>query len=362
MTRVLILIKSLNFGGAERLLVNASRYLDRSRFEYEVAYLMPNTDALVTELEDAGLRVTCLGGSRGVGWIGKLKKLVSARRIDIVHVHSPYVAIGTRLAFRGTAPPLIVYTEHNTWPAYRRLTRWGNAATFGMNDYVFAVSEQVRASIKRASFPPAETLYHGIDPEQIQVTPDGVRSELGIPANAPVVGTVGNFRINKGHIYAVRAISRVREQLPNVRLVLVGMGPREAHLRREVARLGLKESVVFTGPRADAPRVASAFDLFVVPSYEEGLSIALVEAMTLGKASVVTRVGGLPEVVHDGSEGLIVPARDPDELARGILKLLIDDGLRERMGEAAKRRAAAFHIDKAVRRMEDVYEKLLAES
>lgn len=360
MTRVLLLIKALDRGGAERLLVSAARYLDRSKFDYEIAYLMPGADAFVGDLEAAGLGVTCLGGSRGVGWIRKLNRLVASSEIDILHVHSPYAAIGARLGLRGSRRPLIVYTEHNTWSTYRALTRWGNGATYSLNDYVFTVSEEVRASIRGRVR--SETLYHGIAPEQVQVAPNGVRAELGIPSDAPVVGTVGNFRIYKGHIYAIRAISRVREQLPDVKLVLVGMGPREVHLRREVDRLGLGDCVVFTGPRADAPRVASAFDVFVVPSYEEGLSIALIEAMSLGKASVVTRVGGLPEVIRDGEEGLIVPARDPEELARGILKLLIDEGLREQMGEAATRRAKKFHIQSAVRRMEEVYESLLEDS
>lgn len=368
MTRVLLLIKTLDRGGAERLLLNASRYLDRENFEYEVAYLIPDAAALAEGLREVGLPTTCLYGASGLMWVKRLRDLVRRRQFDIVHIHSPYVAVLARLALAGSSHHRLVYTEHNLWDSYRTLTRLGNAITFQLNDHVFTVSDHVRESVRLTrvlpgrKFPQLETLYHGIDPEEIPEAPDGVRGEFGIPEDAPLIGTVGSLTPKKGHSYLIKALGIVRKMIPEVRLVLVGSGPEGAALRREVRYQRLDGAVVFTGARADAVRIASAFDVFVLSSLHEGLSIALVEAMSLGKASVVTDVGGVPEVINDGSEGIVVPPKHPRLLALGIVKLLRNRDLRERMGEAAKLRAADFDIRKSVSRMEHVYHELTAHS
>ncbi len=363
-SRVLVLIKGLGRGGAEQLLVSGARHLDRERFDYEIAYLLPHKDALVGELRAAGLPVTCLDGARGVGWIGRLRSHVRRRGIDLIHVHSPLAAIGTRLAF-GPRGPRLVYTEHNIWARYHRATYIGNLATFFRNDHVFAVAEHVRASIRYPSalsflpMPPTETLYQGIDMDQLSVEPDGVRSELDIDDDAPVVGTVANFKTHKAHDVLLRAAVEVRAEIPNVRFVLVGTGPLEEEIRRKVEASGLAETVVFAGFRDDAPRVASAFDVFALPSNYEGLSIALLESMALGKPVVVTAVGGLPEVIQDEVSGLLVPPGASGPLAGNIVRLLRDPALRARLGDAARRRAAEFDIRRAVRRTEAVYEAML---
>ena len=365
MKRILLLIKGLGKGGAEQLLVSALRYADRSRFHYDVAYLLPWKDDLVPELEDMGIRVHCLDGARGVGWVGRLPALVGRRGIGLVHAHSPYPAIGARLGLRGRGR--LVYTEHNVWERYHRATYWGNVLTFPRNHHVFAVSEQVRTSIqypgplRALRMPPVETLYHGPDPATLALASavDGVREELGIPEGVPVVGTVAHLKPHKGHQHLLRAAAEVRRARPDARFVLVGRGPLESELRQLTSRLGLDGSVVLTGFRDDALRIASAFDLFVLPSEHEGLPIALLEAMAIGKPVVVTRVGGNAEVVEDGVNGLVVPPENPPALAGAITLLLRDPPLRERLGEAARRRAADFDIRTAIRRMEEVYEEML---
>jgi glycosyltransferase involved in cell wall biosynthesis len=362
---VLVLIKGLGRGGAEQLLVSGVPYLDRQRHGYQFAYLLPWKDSLVPDLERAGLPVHCLDGASGAGWAGRLRALLRHERIDLVHAHSPVAAAAARLvAGRRTR---IVYTEHNVWSRYHRATRAANLATFPRNDHVFAVSEMVRASIRYPAsmrllpMPPLETLHHGLDPATAAAwNGDGVREELGIPAGAPVIGSIANFKVAKDHATLLRATARVRQAVPGVRLLLVGQGPLEAETRRLAVELGVDESVVFAGFRTDARRLAASFDVFTLSSTYEGLPIALVEAMALGRPAVVTAVGGTPEVVTDGVDGLLVPSRDPAALADGLLRLLDDPALRERIGAAARLRAAAFDIRTAVARMEQVYDGLLA--
>jgi glycosyltransferase involved in cell wall biosynthesis len=368
MKRVLVLIKGLGKGGAEQLLVNGAPYLDTSRFDYEFAYILPWKDAFAEDLRANGFTVRCLGDGRGPGWVGELRKLVKKQKIDLIHAHLPYTGVGSRLAVSLGRRPRLVYTEHNVWGSYRRPTYWGNLLTFRRNDFVFAVSESVRTSMRYPfplrflGMPRIETVYHGPDRATIPTWShsDGIRRELGIPENALVVGTVANFKPKKGYRFLVEAAVEVRRVVPDVRFVLVGHGPDEPMIRQQARDLGLDRTIVFAGYRDDAPRVTATFDVFALPSLFEGLSIALVEAMALGKASVVTEAGGIPEVIEDGKHGIVVPIGRPREFAHALITLLQDADLRHRMGEAAQRRAADFDIRNAVRRVEDVYEELLA--
>jgi glycosyltransferase involved in cell wall biosynthesis len=364
MNRVLLLIKGLGRGGAEQLLANAIPYHDETRFEYEVAYLLPWKDALAGEIEAAGVPVTCLEGHNGVAWASRLRSLVRDRDIDIVHSHSPVAASVARVVVSG--PVRHVYTEHNVWERYRSATRWANAATFGRNAHVFAVSNHVRDSVaypfvlRRRSLPTIETLYHGIDQRDVARwrSIDGVRAEFDIAADAPIVGTVANFKAHKRLDRLIAAAELVRRRVPDVRFVVVGQGPLEHDVRQLASDRGLAGTMVFTGFRADAQRIAAAFDVFALSSEHEGLSIAVIEALALGRPAVVTDVGGLPEVVRDGREGFVVPSDDPAALADRLVTLIDDDVMRARMGQAGAIRAKDFDIRSAVRRMEQVYKEV----
>lgn len=366
MKGILHLIKGLGRGGAEQLLASAAPYMDPARFEHHVAYLIPHKNLLVPDLLEAGMAVHCLGGGRRGAWVGRLRTLVRDHEIALVHSHSPYMAVGCRLGLGRRVRH--VHTEHNVWESYHPATRWGNMLTFPRNDHVFAVSEHVRTSVRypRAlrflRLPTLETLYHGLDPAALSRWGDsnGIRSELGLPPETPLFGTVANFRPQKGHRDLVRAAAHVREAIPEARLLLVGQGPAEADVRQQVRDLGLEDTVLFLGQRDDAPRVAGSLDVFVLPSLFEGLAIALIEAMALGRAAVVTGVGGLGEVVRHGENGLVVPPGEPRALADAIVTLLRDGSLRRRLGEGARHRAADFDIRRAVKRVLEVYEELLA--
>jgi glycosyltransferase involved in cell wall biosynthesis len=366
MNGILHLIKGLGRGGAEQLLASAAPYVDATRFEQHVGYLIPHKNLLVPDLIESGVAVHCLGGGRKGAWVGRLRKLVREHRIDLVHCHSPYVAAGCRLALRGRVRH--VHTEHNVWDSYHPATRWANMLTFPRNDHVIAVSEHVRESIRYPlglrflRLPPVETLFHGLDHAALSRwgSPDGIREELGLPPEAPLFGTVANFRPQKGHRDLVSAAVLVREAIPKARLLLVGQGPAEADVRRQVRDLGLEDTVLFLGQRDDAPRVAGSLDVFVLASLYEGLAIALIEAMALGRAAVVTGVGGLGEVIRHGENGLVVPPGQPKALAEAIVMLLRDGTLRARLGLEARRRAGDFDIRTAVGRMQQVYEELLA--
>jgi glycosyltransferase involved in cell wall biosynthesis len=357
-----MLTKGLGRGGTERLLVDAVRHLDPARYRVEVAYLLPWKDALVDEIRRVGVPVHCLDAPRptSVAWLGRLRQLVRDHDIAIVHTHMPSPAVAARLAL-GPHRPAIVHTEHNLWGRYRPLTRWANRLTYRRNRAVIAVSDGVAESIR--SRVPVEVVLHGVEADRARdasTARSAARDKLGLGADEPVIGTVGNLTAKKDHANLLRAVGLVRAEVPTVRVVLVGSGPLEANLRRLVAALGLEAAVVFAGSRDDVPDVLPAFDVFTLSSRFEGLPIALLEAMSTGLACVATTVGGIPEVLTDGADGLLVPPEDPDRLAAALGALLGDARRRVELGRRAAQRAADFDVSGAVRQIERVYDEALA--
>lgn len=353
-----MLTKGLGRGGTERLIVGAARHLDRSQFELDVAYLLPWKDAFVEDVVATGTRVHCLDAPRptSLAWVGRLRRLVRSRDIDIVHTHMPLPAALARLALPGHRPAF-VHTEHNIWSRYRLPTRWANAGTYRRNARAIAVSDGVAASI-RASVP-VDVIVHGADPTLTVSGPSAradARTRLGLDPAVPVIGSVGNFTAKKDQVTLLRAVA----SLPpadggEAVVVLVGLGPLEGDLRARATELGIADRVLFTGSRDDVHELLPAFDVFALSSRFEGLPIALLEAMATGIVPVVTRVGGIPEVVSDGHDGLLVPPGDPETLSVAITTLLGDDDLRARLGDRARTRARDFDLVHAVRRTEDVY-------
>jgi glycosyltransferase involved in cell wall biosynthesis len=359
---VLMLTKGLGRGGTERLLHGTVRHLDRARFRVEVAYLLPWKDAFVADIEAECVPVHCLEAPRpaSLGWVRRLRRLVNDRNIDLVHTHMPLTAAAARLALPGDTP-MFVHTEHNLWDRYRRPTRWANRLTYGRNAAVIAVSDGVARSI-RSRRAPVEVVTHGADLGGVRrgaAARAEARRELGLADGDVVVGTVGNFTAKKDQATLLRAMAVLGRDRPAIRLVLVGSGPLEAELTHQAADLGLAGRAAFVGSRHDVPELLPAFDVFALSSRFEGLPIALLEAMAAGLACVATSVGGIPEVITDGRDGLLVEPGDPDALAIALGKALSDDRLRAELGWRAAERSADFQLWAAVRHIERIYLRAL---
>jgi glycosyltransferase involved in cell wall biosynthesis len=367
--RLLWVTKGLGRGGAEQLLVTLAGAMDRADTEIRIAYVLPHKDALVPALADAGIVSHCLGDGRfgQLTWPLRLRRLLHDYRPDVVHTHSPLPAAAARLlADRRTTA--LVHTEHNVWQRYRRATRWSNAATYGRNAQIFAVSQGVADSIApglltRRCLPPVEVLIHGIDVGAAhvgEVAKQTARARLGLAADAFIVGTVANFTPKKDQDTLLRALALLRRDLPAAQLVLVGGGPREGHLRDVARQLGIAGVVHFAGIRNDVPELLPAFDVFALSSKHEGLSIALIEAMASGVPPVVTAVGGVPEVISHQRNGLLVRSGDAHAFAEQLHRLASDDVLRNRLAVAARDRAAGFGIGPAADRLDECYAALSA--
>jgi glycosyltransferase involved in cell wall biosynthesis len=359
------LAKGLGRGGAEQLLVSCAAHLDTSRYELDVAYLLPWKDALVPQLEAHGATVHCLGQTSGrdLRWVGRLERLLRTRDYDLVHTHMPVPAAAARL-LRPGRKPAFVHTEHNVWSRYHRATYWANALTYWRNQAVIAVSDAVGASIEQRWLRrgvSAEVMHHGIEiTDAVCGAADRARARvtLGLPADAFAVGTVGNLTPKKDHRTLLDACASALSDVPNLRLVVIGSGPLEADLHSYVNERGLADVVLLAGSRGDVPDLLPAFDIFAMSSRYEGLPIALMEAMAAGLPSVLTAVGGIPEMVTNGVEGLLVPAGHSADMAAGITRLARDGQFRAEMAAAAQERGRTFDIRNATKRIWAIYDNV----
>jgi glycosyltransferase involved in cell wall biosynthesis len=292
----------------------------------------------------------------------RLRRL-SGRGFDIVHTHSPAVAAALRPVVRSTRRrPALVHTEHNLWSSFGRITRAANRATLPLDDLHLAVSDEVRESMSPRAQSRTRVVVHGVPVDDLNGRRGeraARRSALGLIDDDIVVTTVANMRWTKDYPSLLRAAVAVTALHPKVRFLAAGQGPLENDVRAEVERLGLGDRFRVLGYVDDAAAVLSASDVFVLASQVEGLPIALLEAMAMGLPVVATRVGGTPQVVTDGVEGLLVPPGRPDELATAIASLVDDAPRRQSMSAAAAERAHDFGIERAARQLEALYAEIL---
>jgi glycosyltransferase involved in cell wall biosynthesis len=190
-----------------------------------------------------------------------------------------------------------------------------------------------------------------------------LRPELGVPPGVPLIGAVGRLWVEKGYDDLIAAVALARSRVPDLRCVILGDGPQEAHLRSVIAERGLEAHVLLPGRRRDVADVIRCLDVAVLSSRREGSPLAMLEYMAAGAPIVATAVGGVPELVHDGEHGVLVPPSDPSALAAAIVRLVADPALARRLGDAARaRQRERYDLDVVVGRLQDLYLELYAAS
>jgi glycosyltransferase involved in cell wall biosynthesis len=339
----------LNVGGLEKLLVEFARHADRAHFDLHFVSLTTR-GTLADELERQGWPVTALEEPGGLqpGLVLRLARLFRRARVDVVHTHDERPLLYGAAAARLARVPRVVHTRHgqkarNT----RRQVVLFRLAT-SLADRVACVSDDAAAL----------TVGEGVARRRVRTVRNGIDltrfAYTGPAPDGPVV-TVARLSPEKDVATLVRAAALAVRELPSFRLEVAGDGVCMPALRQLTAEMGLGGHVRFHGEVRDIPALLGRARLFVLPSVEEGISLTLLEAMARGLPVVATRIGGNPEVVADGETGLIIPARDPDVMARAMLRLLGDVEESRRMGRSGRRRVET-HFD--VRRMVADYEAL----
>ena len=261
--------------------------------------------------------------------------------------------------------PAVVYTEHSLWEKTAAPVRYLNRLGIGRDQALVAVSSAAHDALPEALGPRAEVVVHGVHLsrsaemlERRQQVRAEVRAELGVGPDELVVLTVANLRAEKGYDVLLDAARLVGDRGAPIHFAAVGRGPLRDELHARQRELGLEASFTFLGQRADVLRLLAGADVFVLASRHEGLPVALMEATSIGLAIVASRVGGVPGVLTDEVDALLVPPGQPELLAGAVERLAGDTALRQRLGTAARSRAAMFDITSTSRRMEEIYRKV----
>lgn len=371
--RILQIIDSFSYGGAERLLATLNGVAPAVGLDMTVASLSPFTEertASLPVLDAAGLQPSFVGVRKLLDpkGIPLLTKAIKASGCEVVHAHLGTSATLVPIAARIAGVPCISTLHHLPKPKTGkgdRLKSWLCIRSAERGHSLVFVSDAARHAaegIYGPARPSWRTLHNGVDISAFSPVAGGVPeplpADIDVPAGAPVVSIVAAVREPKGHEYAFTAWETVRQKVPGATLLVVGDGP---HLPTLRARAGA--GIVFTGAREDVPAILRGSTLALLPSLTEALPTSLIEAAASGLAVVATTVGGTPEVVEHGETGILVEPRDADGLAAGLIDLLIDSGRRERYGSAGRRLAEdRFDLRRWAGRLADLYSEAATKS
>ena len=364
--RVLFVIGTLDIGGTELQLVGLATRLGRVRFTARVCCL-EHEGPLARDLREAGVPVDEVP-FRGLSVLrspmavlrrfGELVALMRKVQPTIVQTFLPHANTVRALAARLARVPIVL-------TGLRGLD--GTLAVGGrlaarLADAVLANAEAVRDHAVRGQGMPAAKLRvirNGLDLDTFQ---EAARPPAPDLPSGRLVVTVANPNRFKtpGLLILVESATSVLTEIPAARFVLVGDGPCRPAVLEAVRARGLADRFICLGARTDVPAILACCEVMVLPSLQEGLPNAVLEAMAAGKAVVASRVGGIPELVLDGETGLLVPAGDSAALASAISSLLADPARAARMGQAGRARVQAlFSLDRMIRETEALYDELL---
>jgi L-malate glycosyltransferase len=288
----------------------------------------------------------------------RLRRVMRAQRIDVLHAHTAHAAALGAIATYGTQVPLVVARRVD----FPLRDNFGTRLKYGRAAAVIAISHAVAAVLARST----------LSPDRVVVVPDAtdihrtvvpasaeVLHSVGVAPGVPLVVQVSQLVGHKDPVNFVRAVDVARRQVPQLRALLVGEGSLRPDVEQTIASLGLEQTLTLTGYRRDADELLAAATVVCLSSKEEGMGSVLLDALLFGKPIVATRAGGIPEIVEHGVTGMLVSIRDADALGNAIARLIVDRPLAQRLADAARARAPEFSVERMAERTLAVYARVL---
>ncbi|HXW13692.1 MAG TPA: glycosyltransferase family 4 protein [Terriglobia bacterium] len=366
--KVLQLISSGGYYGAENMLLNLIGSSPQTISENLLAVFYnrhaPNLELYERAIARGVTAKTVHCGGR-FDWRGvqAIRQIVRAHRIDVVHTHGYKADLYGYLAARREGRP-VVATCHNWLAGGTKLAFYNflDRIVLRRFDALGAVSDVIAE--KLVSF--------GVQRERIRVIANGIdirafasaSAATPDPTRAPgehILGIIGRLDLQKGFEYLLRAVANLRSSFPGLSLLIVGEGPDRGKIEELVSHHGLTGHVMMTGRQTDMPKIYNSFDIFVLPSLNEGLPMTLLEAMAAGKAIIATRVGAVPQVVTDGVTGLLVEPGDVTSLKGAISQLLYDPDRCRQLGRNAQAHVMEHYSAAAMaQKYHEMYAQVLA--
>ena len=357
--RILHTESSLGWGGQENRTLN--EMISMRERGHELAVVSRPGARLIDRAKEAGFPTFAVDmrGAVDLPNLLRLRSVIKSFRPDIVNTHSgrdtQLAGMAARTLWRR---PRIVRTRHLALPITSKFTY------STLPDHVVTVSKHVESYLASAGVPHQciTTVATGVDfarYERATVT-GSLREELGLPAEAPLIGTVAILRIKKGHNEILDAAPMVLQRFPDAHFVFAGDGPQTDNLKRRIAAESLGDRVHMLGLRRDVTNILASLDVFVLPTHQEALGTAFIEAGAMGLPAVATNVDGVPEVVENGTTGLLVSPNDGRAVGDAICALLADPVYRKGMGaNAAEFVRRRFSREVMAQGMERLYQRLL---
>lgn len=344
--KVLHLISSTGFFGAENVVVTLALEQARLGLDARVG-VFRNSSNPYTEVAEAAERegvksvVFDCSGKFDAGAVMRIRAYIKEEGIGLVHSHGYksnfYALLAAKLAGVKAAA-----TCHNWTKTSGKMIGYMFLDRFLLRrfDIVSAVSEQLRSEVLKSGVPAGKVKYipNGID--TVKFAPTGargkVRSGLGIQEDAAVIGSLGRMSVEKGYGELIEALPSILEEVPGAVLLLAGEGPDRPQFEAAAAAAGVSGKVIFAGMSKDASGLLEAMDVFILPSRNEGMPLALLEAMAAGKPVIATGIGAIPAVITSGSNGILIAGQHPGDIAGAVKSLLKDRGAAARMAAAGR--------------------------
>ncbi len=299
--------------------------------------------------------------------------LLIKERPTIVHTHTSKAGLLGTLAAKMAGIPILVHTPHGhvLWgyfgPLKTKIFIFLEKLTSRITDKIVALTNREKEDylmFKIANEDRFTVIFSGIKLKKFNESLLGekksFKKELGIPETSSIVGTVARLVPVKGPESLIKAAKYITSKYPDTLFIFTGDGYLRQDLENKAFKMGIKENIIFLGWRDDAAKIISAYDVFVLPSLNEGMGRVLVEAMALGKPIVASNIGGIPDLVIHGKNGFLVPPKNPRELAKYIEILLEDEKKREKMGLKGKEMSLHFSAKNMVEKIEELYAELLS--
>jgi len=290
----------------------------------------------------------------------------------IVHSHTSKAGLLGRLAAKLAGVPIIVHTPHGHvffgyfGPLKTKIFILLEKLASRITDKIATLSNREKEDyilFKIAEEDKLSVICSGIGlnkfKESLLSEKQNLKKELGIPENSLIVGTAGRLVPVKGPEFLIKAAKYIISKYPDTYFIFTGDGPLEQDLNRKAREMGISENIIFLGWRDDVAKIISIYDIFVLPSLNEGMGRVLAEAMALGKPIVASNTGGIPDLVIHGKNGFLVPPKNPKELAKYIQVLIEDKDKREKMSLKGKEMSLNFSAEIMIEKIASLYKELL---
>lgn len=358
---IMQIVLSLEYGGLERLVIDLAETCNKIGCKTTICCL-DKFGKLASHAKDRGIEVVLVGKKHGTDIIlpFRLAHILRQNKIDVVHTHNMGPLFYGTLAARMARVPVVINTRHG------RAKKQKHPIIWHMNNAVVTISEDAKTELLKfngVNPGKVKVIYNGIDIRRYskQRENNTVKMALNIEPSTQIIGTVARLAAEKDQFTLLDTFSKVAGKIDNTKLIIVGDGPLRKELTDYANGLGISDKVLFLGFRENIPDIINIFDVFVLSSLMEGVSLTLLEAMASELPIVATNVGGNPEVVIDGVTGFLVPPKEPEKTAEAIAKILQNPELAQKMGGAGRKRVEEkFSLERMVREYGELYEECLA--